>query len=464
MIFEHPCIRQKPGHYQIPHTVTASACPDMDRTILKEFWHTFTFCESTICIVPSAAHQFRIGTAEQLPLGGAAYAVCVAPCGISIAAADSRSLIHGYMTLLDRIRTADDGRLVIDCCEIYDRPSIPVRMIHYCVFPDIPLWVFERFVRLCGALKYTHIVVEFWGTLKFDAHPALSWPSGFRKDQIRPILHEARDMGIEIVPMLNHWGHASQSRVIHGKHVVLDQAPELHALFSDDGWRWNIRNPKTRRLLRQLRTELIDLCGDGAYFHIGCDEAYGFCYTPCEMDEITDFINEVQTDLDAARRTTIMWADMLLHRPADSQANSYTAAAPTAAAAAYMTDRLSKRIVTADWQYACTRAPIQTALTLQAQGFRTLLCPWDRSPQNGTACVQTAQAHALLGILYTTWDTLTTGTWNVAQIARVCWGGSDDRAMTFYATETAALLRKVYPAHGDYEKSGWAPYDVGGSR
>ena len=25
---------------------------------------------------------------------------------------------------------------------------------------------------------------------------------------------------------------------------------------------------------------------------------------------------------------------------------------------------------------------------------------------------------------------------------------------------TAALLRKVYPVHGDYKKAGWAPYDI----
>ena len=120
-------------------------------------------------------------------------------------------------------------------------------------------------------LQYTHIIIEFWGMLKFDCMKELSWSHGFKKEQILPLIREANDLGLEIIPMFNHWGHASASRVMHGKHVVLDQDPSLYPLFTPDGWSWNIDNPNPLALLRQVRAELYELsvlC-DNVCDHIG---------------------------------------------------------------------------------------------------------------------------------------------------------------------------------------------------
>ena len=43
-----------------------------------------------------------------------------------------------------------------------------------------------------------------WGMLNFDCMKELSWPHGFTKEQIRPLLAEAHDLGMEIIPMFNH--------------------------------------------------------------------------------------------------------------------------------------------------------------------------------------------------------------------------------------------------------------------
>ena len=128
-------------------------------------------------------------------------------------------------------------------------------------------------------LKYSHIVLEFWGMLKLDCMKELSWSIGYEKEQVRPILDEARAMGMQIIPMFNQWGHATACRLISGKHVVLDQNPALQTLFSPDGWSWDLENPEVRRLHRAIRTELCELCGEGDYFHLGCDEVY-----ECEDD------------------------------------------------------------------------------------------------------------------------------------------------------------------------------------
>lgn len=61
-------------------------------------------------------------------------------------------------------------------------------------------------------MKYTHVVLEFWGMLQYDALPEMAWPEkSFSKDQIKPLIQAAHSYGMEVIPMLNHLGHATQS-------------------------------------------------------------------------------------------------------------------------------------------------------------------------------------------------------------------------------------------------------------
>ena len=61
---------------------------------------------------------------------------------------------------------------------------------------------------------------------------------------------------------------------MHGKHVVLNRAPQYAYLFDETGWTWSIGTPEVTGLQRKMRGELAALCGKGDYFHIGCDEIF----------------------------------------------------------------------------------------------------------------------------------------------------------------------------------------------
>ena len=68
--------------------------------------------------------------------------------------------------------------------------------------------------------------------LKMDCLAELAWPFAHTKEEIRPLIEEARALGMEVIPMFNHLGHASANREMYGKHVVLDQNPKLEYLFT----------------------------------------------------------------------------------------------------------------------------------------------------------------------------------------------------------------------------------------
>lgn len=464
MIFHPQNLIRGEGSFSLAKRVAAQAHPCMNAPVLRELWRNFACQVSELEVRETTEYVFSIGGVSRLPLDGNEYSIHVTPDGVCVSAESAEALKRGYLTLLDRFETVDrngDTAVEIACCRIKDRALVANRMVHYCIFPETELWELQRFVRLCGALKYTHIVLEFWGMLQYDCMRELSWSHGFTKDEVAPIIREANDLGMEVIPMFNHWGHASASRVMHGKHVVLDQNPALQTYFSEDGWCWDIRLPKVRELLRRIRCELIELCGEGSYFHIGCDEAFNFEFTVENMDFLCDFINEIGEDLGACDRRPIVWGDMFLYRHAHYNPNNrYTCNAPTPEVESYLLAHLSRACVIADWQYRAPEAPVETVSVFKQAGFDCLFCPWDEGRAQIETALLTAREGGIMGYMHTTWHTLSAG---MPKVLLMGVGGFEDirgGKNVREATYTAALLRRVMPIGGKYERAGWSHFDV----
>ena len=451
-------------------TVQAAAHPCLNNDAIRSFWQGFC-CQSGCIQFTKQAEEFllSVGEAQKPNLDGYAYAVNIEKTGFCIVGSSEKGLIRGLMTLLQQIRpqqlSENAAVFALPCGKFKENPRLKNQMVHFCIFPETELWEIEKFIRFSAALKYTHIVLEFWGMLQYDCLKELAWKNAFTKAQIRPLIELANTLGMEVIPMFNHWGHASASRSMHGKHVVLDQNPKLQMLFAEDGWTWNIREPAVQNLLRSIRQELTELCGPGEYFHLGCDEAANFPITADSYTVLTDYLNGITEELAADGRRPIIWGDMLITKhPTFDPENHYIASCTDPELEQCLLTHLDPRIVIADWQYGVRKAPVETALVFRDAGFDTLLCPWDRteSPNSVTPCVQTAMQEDLFGILHTTWHTLSRGMPEVARAAFHAWNPSDvaEPLPAFFATGAATLLRKVYPVNGDYEKAGWAKKQI----
>lgn len=463
MVFHSEAFKKEEGAFCFAGKVLAKAHPCLAKDIFSELFHGYSFRYAEIAFEEVDTLTLSVGGVLSPALEGEDYAILITKEGFALSGKTEKDLIHAFFTLCDRIRAEeaeDETRLCLDCGVLRESAKIKTRMVHFCVFPETELWELARFVRLAAALKYTHLIIEFWGMLRYDCLKELAWPQAFSKDELRPILAEARELGLSLIPMLNHWGHAAASRVIHGKHVVLDQNPALQTLFDADGWCWSIESKKTRSLLRAARKELCELFGEGEYFHIGCDEAYNFDLTKKEnRDLIVSYLNEVSDELSAMGRRAIMWGDMLLAPNESYQPHLYTLA-PNKEAADDLLSRISKRILIADWQYEPKKAPVETAAVFTRAGFDCMLCPWDRGMPPMQACTKTAKDQALFGLLHTTWHTLSKGMPFVTLAARGCFEDISHTDSSEFRTATAALLRKIYPANGDYRKAGFAKYQV----
>lgn len=393
------------------------------------------------------------------------YALAVVPSGARVLARDVAGLTHGLFTLLQLILPRgqkEDMRFELPEAEIHDHPRFPVRALHLCVFPDNNLLMIEKAIRLAGLMKFSHVILEFWGTLRYDVMPELAWPErSFSKQEARSLTELCRRLGMEVIPMFNHLGHATQSRVRYGRHVVLDQNPALAPLFEPDGWTWCLSNPETRRLLRAVRGELMELCGPGEYFHLGCDEAYSFATCPeCVAKDsahlLAGYLNELTEELAAAGRRPMVWADTLLEQGAWEAPTiaSGTSECPTHQALPL----LDRRMVMADWQYSIQEPRVPSGEHLMRSGFDTLLCLWNRSRNIKALCAAAGQMNAM-GVLLTTWDTLPDMMQSFGDMAECVWHGETAR-WSGRATSTAALLRHVMPHPLPYREAGFNPWEV----
>ncbi|MBQ6831572.1 MAG: family 20 glycosylhydrolase [Oscillospiraceae bacterium] len=438
--------------------VTAKADKRMHHETVKNLWRGFTLTCSVLSLEDGPENTFVLGNCQipHLP-EGKEYALEITSAGAAVIGQDYGGLMRGYISLLMKIgyNNLDEGQedLFVEACSEVSRYKLKNRMIHLCVFPETELHFLKQMVRLCGVLQFTHVVIEFWGMLQYDALKELAWPQAYSKDQIRDVIRQVRELGMEPVPMLNQLGHAAMSRAILGKHTVLDQNPRLQTLFTPDGWAWDIYSPKVRKLLKALRAELYDLFGPGEYIHIGCDEADYYILNRETRKDIGNYLHDLTTEVACERRRPMMWMDMLLEEVPESSPRYFGSA--TAQEAAERRSKLAPETVCVDWQYIPKNAPVESLTSLKDCGHDVIGAPWyiDYGYKN---MIDTLVQYDMFGVMMTTWHVLCNETPQIVELARYLdislfsWEGS---CKPFYVA--SSILRRVSFDGCNYLQAGW---------
>ncbi len=448
-------------HYVFGARTVAHVPQNADYALVQELWSCFCSRAGELELIAGENDRILIGNADFLPIeGDEEYTLNVTQTGVAILGKDHDSLMRGFSAFLIRIEMIDmeeEPTFRAACGEIRGVFSVARRMIHYCIFPHTTLATLRRLVRLCGVLSYTHVILEFWGMLRYDCMKELSWNNAYSKEEIADILREARGLGVEPIPMFNHLGHAAACRIDSGKHVVLDQNPSLQYLFTPEGWCWNVYSEKAKALLRKIRQELYELFGEGSYFHIGCDEAHIYSSGYYSIEGVGEFLKELTAEVVAEGRRPILWGDMMIpleHN--DDSAEKREWAAKQAAKMRPMLHALHPQTIAADWHYDVTFSPITTTLLFQKEGFDVIGCPWD-SNANIDAHYRTTVEANTYGLMMTTWHTLNTGVQAILHCARRC--GFPEAPWSAYAghrrLEVAVLLRKLSPRGLEYADFGF---------
>lgn len=439
---------------------------------MTALWNKFTHGQSKLHVIGDAETLcFTISDALAPAINIASdesYVLHVDQNGVNAVANDVQGFRYAWLTLMQMLQLHDISRentvFAIPHAVIHDQPAMPFRGLHLCVFPETTMSFLTMVVHLAGMLKYSHIVLEFWGTLKLETLKELAWPTAYTKEQVEPLLTIARDYGMEVIPMYNAWGHAASSRHKWGRHVVLDQNPMLSPLFEPDGWTWCLSNPASRAIIGDVIDELCDWIGDGTYFHIGCDEAYSHalcdhCRTKDRVKLLVDHINCLSENLECKGRRVLMWGDTLLEHAIWSN-DGFVANGHSDLPTHEALDKLSRNIVIADWHYSIHKGDVPTIGHFMQHGFDVVTSPWHEYT-NIIALVGAAQKQQAFGMLATTWNRLPQSMPMLVASASAAWSKNlaaldlQQAKWNLMAGALAHLTRTLTPSGGVYADAGW---------
>jgi len=384
------------------------------------------------------------------------YLLCVDGQKAAVLAASARGCLYGCWTLLQLIRPGEGGRFGPENTpvahspsgqapveqkkdaplaqgawapgvRIYDWPQLRFRGVHLCLFPNTELPAIRQAILWAARFKCNAVVIEPWASLRSRRRPETAYPHAYRPEEIRPLVLLGRALQMDMIPMLNSWGHASGMRSRSGEHVVLDRFPQLRDLYEADGWTFRLANPAVYEHLFDRYEELLELFGPVRYFHVGMDEAWGHLgdvklqLPPGKEPHQLAAEHLLKLHHYFAQRNIqlLMWHDMLVRR-GDPELGG---AGPACSIPPYNThlalEKLPRDIIIAAWNYDVSAAwPIPKYF--QDKGFSVVVCPW-KSRRNTIFLVNLAKELDLLGVLATTWDSLDVSLPSVAQAAVLAW-------------------------------------------
>ncbi len=330
-----------------------------------------------------------------------------------IFAQSQRGLVYGCQTLLQLVHHEPAGKTKqIVGVRIADYPQLAFRGVHICIFPNTELAAVRQMILLAARFKYNAVVIEFWASLKSEKRPETAYENAYRPAQIRPLIQLGHALGMEMIPMLNSWGHASGMRSRSGEHVVLDRYPEYKDLFEPDGWSFCLSNPAIYDHLFDRYDELLELFAPVHYFHLGLDEAWGHlglnesreCRGDKPQELISQHLHKLHSYFAQRNIKVLMWHDMFLERDHPQLGRQSPANSVPPFNTHLALPKLPRDVILATWNYSQTREwPVPKYF--HDKGFPVVVCPW-KTKQNTVALINTAKKYDLLGVLATTWDSL----------------------------------------------------------
>jgi len=357
-----------------------------------------------------------------------AYVLSVDARDAVIVARSPRGLLYGSQTLLQLVRPAVSGPgSQLLGVRIVDYPQLAFRGVHLCIFPNTELASIRQAILVAARYKYNAVVIEPWASLASRKRPETAYEHAYTPEQMRPLADLVRAAGMEMIPMLNSWGHASGMRSRSSQHVVLDRFPRFRELYEPDGWSFCLSNPAIYPHLFDRYEELLEVFGPARYFHLGMDEAWGHlglteskaCRGSDPRKLLVDHLLKLHGYFAQRKIQVLMWHDMFIERnhpelgrlsPANSvpPINSHLALAD-----------LPKDVIIAAWNYDESREwPVPKYF--RDKGYPVVVCPW-KSQRNTISLLNTAKRLDLLGLLATTWDSLDVALPSVAEAGVLAW-------------------------------------------
>jgi Glycosyl hydrolase family 20, domain 2/Glycosyl hydrolase family 20, catalytic domain len=257
------------------------------------------------------------------------YRLAIDESGIVIRGADAAGVFYGIQTLLQLVQMDDRS-----CCEIEDTPVLSVRGIHIDLkYQMLRFDYLKQLIERLAAYKINTILIEYEDKFEHERHPDIVHPLALTKSQISELHDIACKHHIQIMPMLQSFGH-SEYILRHERYTSVRELPDTYQQRCP-------LNPEGLELFKEMALEMMELHPTSRYIHIGGDETYQLGQCPkCRQyieehgksELIVKYFNQVIDWVCAQGKIPVVFHDMLIDHPE-------------------AIDKLDKRVVVGYWEY-----------------------------------------------------------------------------------------------------------------
>ena len=242
------------------------------------------------------------------------YSLEIATGRITVSAAHRPGFMHALATI-DHLR---DGPM-LPVGSVRDWPRLPVRGLQLMVekISQLDEAQITSLIRSAARHKLNALLIEFGDRFPFEGkHAAVTSPSALTRPQLRRIVDEARDLGLEIIPLVQCIGHL-EWLLQHDEYADVREEDEARAQLCPS-------NERSVAVWAELTEQVLDFIGPCERLHVGGDETrqLGVCPTcAARVAEAgtgrlyADHVNRVCEWLDAHGIAPIIWDDILCTHP-----------------------------------------------------------------------------------------------------------------------------------------------------
>ncbi|MGD9495368.1 MAG: family 20 glycosylhydrolase [Armatimonadota bacterium] len=242
------------------------------------------------------------------------YLLSIAPGQIEVRAAHRPGFLHALATI-DHLR---DGPL-LPVGTVRDHPRLPLRGIQLMVekISQLREDSILALMRSAARHKLNALLIEFGDRFPFEGeHAAVASPSALTRPQLRRIVDAARDLGLEIIPLVQCLGHL-EYLLRHEHYADIREEDEVRAQMCPT-------NPRSAQVWAELTEQVLDFLGPCPRVHIGGDETrqLGACSRcAARVAEAgkgclyADHVNKVCAWLAERGIAPIIWDDILCAYP-----------------------------------------------------------------------------------------------------------------------------------------------------
>jgi len=320
---------------------------------------------------------------------------------ILIIGSSPRGVFNGAQTLRQLLSFASprsQAPFTLPACEIWDYPDLKLRGWHFVAPLRHELPFAEKLLDWLALMKFNTLVIEVDDRFPYERHPEIAHPQAMTKEQWRRFLAKARQLGFEVIPQVQTFGHFG---------YVLNKPAYRHlSEQSEPHPRWGFfaycpSNPETYRLVFDLFDEVLEVF-QPKWFHIGHDEITFVPIGVCERCKATgktawqllaDDIRRLYEHLKAKGIERVaMWCDQLHPDRTGGYAPYFTH---------FAADLIPQDIVQFCWHYDA-RQTFPWLTCLKDKGFDVVACGWYHAQNVWRFAAESFDRRAL-GYCGTTW-------------------------------------------------------------